>query len=511
MQPLRQSTWIVPEQNTSSEFLKALAEAFTTEIDTVRTFRRSWFDTFDWRLFRKKRLLLRESPKWIIQDFKGKEYHSITYPGKPLFADQFPVSDLRKKLKSICSIRALIELGQEKVSTTDIKILNSDGKVVAVVTFEESRVQGIERPRLLLTLQEIRGYQKQYQGVAATLQRLGGESQTSPVTSFELLTHSNGYTPLDYKSGYDVLLDPLMPADEAVSRIYLSLLDSMHKNQQGAVDGIDTEFLHDLRVAVRRTRSALTLIKNVLKKADSDHFKQEFRLIGQVTGPVRDLDVYLLNEKKFRKRLPQRLQEGLDFFFRDISDRRAAEQKELIQFLVGSRYSGILGKWQELFEKKRSTIDGRQSTTPILQLANKIILKRFKRILRDGYKIEPETPDEDLHRLRIQCKKLRYALEFFSSLYNRKRMKKLITHLKKLQNNLGDFNDLSVQQEVLSHYLASLKPGSKKSKETAASIGGLMTALAGERRNVRSHFEESFAEFTGKDNLDIYHKLFTPA
>ena len=68
----------------------------------------------------------------------------------------------------------------------------------------------------------------------------------------------------------------------------------MEANRQGTIDDVDSEFLHDLRVAVRRSRSVLSHGKRVLPAHGRDHFRAEFRWLGEVTGPVRDLDVYLI-------------------------------------------------------------------------------------------------------------------------------------------------------------------------------------------------------------------------
>jgi CHAD domain-containing protein len=87
-------------------------------------------------------------------------------------------------------------------------------------------------------------------------------------------------------------------------------------------------------------------------------------------------------------------------------------------------------------------------------------------------------------------------------------MKQLIKQLKLLQNNLGNFNDLSVQQDMLKYTLSVLKPGTVKAKKTSASIGGLLTNLYHESREVRTHFEETFAAFSAKSNLALYRKLF---
>ena len=82
-------------------------------------------------------------------------------------------------------------------------------------------------------------------------------------------------------------------APVAVSVVLLDLLDTLEANVDGVLRDIDTEFLHDLRVSVRRTRSALKLLGSVTPDA-TGHFRDEFKWLGDVTTPVRDLDVHLL-------------------------------------------------------------------------------------------------------------------------------------------------------------------------------------------------------------------------
>ena len=85
-----------------------------------------------------------------------------------------------------------------------------------------------------------------------------------------------------------------MPAAAAVAAVLTALLDTLEANVPGTIRDIDTEFLHDLRVAVRRTRSALKLAGDVLPGGWPRRFRPEFKWLGDLTTPTRDLDVYLL-------------------------------------------------------------------------------------------------------------------------------------------------------------------------------------------------------------------------
>ena len=508
MRTLRHRTWIFHDSMKCHDLVTILSENYSLQSKYLRTFTRYWYDTFDWLLFREKKLLKREGNKWMLVDAAGISLHTEISKKVHRSYHSFVQDSLREVLQKTIDIRALIEYGIEEVRASEIRILNKERKTVARFIIEESICTHSGAQLLHITLFELRGYAKQFKGVGETLSQLGSPAEDTQATLFRAAASGTGRVPLDYHSGYDVPLDPSMSSAEAVIAIYRSLLEDMHWNKQGVVDDIDTEFLHDLRVAVRRTRSGLTLMKNILDRERSEYFKQEFKQIGTKTGPVRDLDVYLLSEEKYRDRLPQELQEGLDYFFDELAQRREIEQKKLVRFLKSSSYRNILEEWQELLSDVDKHFIGKKCHQPIVDLANTIITKRLQRILNDGGLITGESPDEDLHRLRIQCKKLRYGLEFFASLYDLSTMKKLIGRLKKLQNNLGDFNDLSVQQEMLAEYLNTLTPRSKKSRATAASIGGLMADLAREHTQVRLEFESKFAAFTAEKNIQLYQTLF---
>ena len=87
-------------------------------------------------------------------------------------------------------------------------------------------------------------------------------------------------------------------------------------------------------------------------------------------------------------------------------------------------------------------------------------------------------------------------------------MKLLIGQLKKLQENLGDFNDLSVQQKFLNEYIAGIDPKTSQSIMLAAATGGLITRLAYDQAQVRSHFLSVFRVFSSNENKEYFKTLF---
>ena len=121
-------------------------------------------------------------------------------------------------------------------------------------------------------------------------------------------------------------------------------------------------------------------------------------------------------------------------------------------------------------------------------------------MIKDGDYILTHTQDELLHALRIECKKLRYLMEFFTSLFPRKKMTRLIKQLKRLQDNLGEFNDLSVQQEYLMHMAEELPIDEARSRKALVATGYLVENLGYKQKRVKANFADTFTEFASPAN-----------
>ncbi len=146
----------------------------------------------------------------------------------------------------------------------------------------------------------------------------------------------------------------------------------------------------------------------------------------------------------------------------------------------------------------------------IIELAKEHIWKKYSKVIKLGRKIESNTPDEEVHSLRIEGKKLRYLLEFFASLFPEEDIKVIIKHLKMLQDNLGNFNDLYVQQESLKKFLSETDIGYDQSKQkTLAAAGGLISVLYQQQISVRKKFKENFNEFSDKETTSLFKSLFS--
>jgi CHAD domain-containing protein len=177
--------------------------------------------------------------------------------------------------------------------------------------------------------------------------------------------------------------------------------------------------------------------------------------------------------------------------------------------LKSKEYSRILQDWDAfLNEPPHDSPTASNADLPIIDLSRKRIYKRYLSIVKAGNQILENTEDERLHALRIECKNLRYLMEFFSSLFPRKRIKILIQQLRKLQDNLGDFNDLCVQEEYLLNTADELPVTDQQSKKTLEAIGSLIGTLDREKQIVKDAFARTFTEYASPENKNLFRKLF---
>jgi len=203
----------------------------------------------------------------------------------------------------------------------------------------------------------------------------------------------------------------------AVRQILVHLLDTLRGNVDGVIEDLDPEPLHDLRVATRRTRSALSTIKSVLPDSFDADFAPGFKWLGNVTGPCRDLDVHLIEMEGFQRQLE--LSDGsLDPLRQLLEELRRDEHLRVCESLDSERFRNLIEEWDEALHSETETEpEPSHARRPVIDLAGRKIHKAYRRFVRRGAKLADDAPEKAFHRLRIDAKKLRYLLEFFSDLY----------------------------------------------------------------------------------------------
>jgi len=285
-------------------------------------------------------------------------------------------------------------------------------------------------------------------------------------------------------------LSPDKAATRAVADVVAGYLRTMRANLDGVVEDIDTEFLHDFRVAVRRTRSTLKLSRAVLDPAVVRQREAAGKWLGELTTPLRDLDVHLLGLPRMRSRLESADPEDLVAFEDHLRAQRAAAHRALVQALRTKRAKEFLSDWSgELVATPG------EPTMTADELSRHCIGRAHKRVVKVGTAITADSPAEDLHTLRKRCKELRYALEMFTPLHDPDITGKAISDLKKLQDVLGRFQDAEVQQHAVRAFAEEVSSGSSASPATVLAMEELAAQFEADQAAARSDFTGAYKRF----------------
>jgi CHAD domain-containing protein len=501
--------------------------------------RRTLLDTFDWRLYRAG-LTLEYDARSVGGELRLADHPVTTGPvatqpaitqpvtgwqaARPHLMCEVPDGPVASRIGDLVAPRALLPLVVLTTATTTYRLLNEDGKTVARLLVERPVLghqrSGPQAARLAprLSIAEVRGYLGQARRAARLVGAAAGVTSAEVPALAEAL-RALGRRPGDYSNKVDTDITAARPASQSAATILLRLLDTVDANVGGVLADTDTEFLHDLRVSVRRTRSALKLFGDVLTMAvgsaglagpdglvgpavlteeEVAFFAAEFKWVGDLTTPTRDLDVHLLDFDDTARTLNAAKPDDLEPFRTYLEQRRRREFRALTRGLKSARFTELSSRWRE---KLTAIKDGNPAVRGVTTgtLAAERTRTAFAKVARRGAAITAESPAESLHDLRKRCKELRYALEFFAPLYDRTAQAKVVGELKRLQDCLGEFQDTEVQIGEIRALATAMLAAGEAPAVTLLAMGEVTAGLVSRQRAAREDFGRRFAAFAGID------------
>jgi CHAD domain-containing protein len=509
---LHPSEFRLPDGYDEQHFISELATSHFIKREHSNAQKFAIYDTFDWRLFNKSLALYVSESDLILHQLPHlTPLYRAKITTHPVFLADVPEGELKAELAPIIEMRALMQLAEICSESTAYRVLNSDEKTVERLFYENIRTADPTEALNVSThlcVQPIRGYPKHYRKLTRRLVEMGCvpiEAGALYVTILEAF----GKEPGDYSSKLNLQLDPEMRADEAAKVILRFLLKVIRSNEDGIRSDLDIEFLHDFRVAIRRLRSALSQIKSVFPAETTDRFRRDFSSLGRLTGALRDLDVYLSSEDAYKAMLPDSLRDDIEPLFDLLREKREKALAEVIDGLNAEPYAETLRDFETfLNQPPADSPTAPYAAVPIVDIAQKRIYKRYRKLIKTGSRILENAEDELLHELRIEGKKLRYLMEFFSSLFPDDEISTLIKQLKRLQDDLGDFNDFRVQMDYLLHLADELPRTDPQSRRTLLAVGSLIGTLNRESQTVKAAFSGSFTDFASPSTRKLCRRLF---
>jgi triphosphatase len=365
-----------------------------------------------------------------------------------------------------------------EVALDETAIQPPDGAAPARLRRVEIEVPEAVRPRLVPFVERLRA--------DCALQPAGLSKYEAGLLAADLRpTAMARFGPTEIKPGLTIGAVAL-----AVLRRQFSILLA---KEPGTRLGDDIEELHDMRVASRRLRAALALFGEVLPPAVVEA-RTEFGWIGRALGAVRDLDVQIQQHEVWLAELPAADRDSLGALGTLLREQRADARTTMLEVLDSRQYQAFVNRFGRLL-RARQPRRSDSSALPARAVAPDLIERRFRRVRALGRRIGPGSPVTDYHRLRIRCKRLRYALEFLADLYPGG-ARPLLRRLVVLQDVLGLHQDADVAIERLRGL--ARERGDELGAATIFAMGEIAERYRREMVELRGRVPAAYARTTGK-------------
>ena len=354
---------------------------------------------------------------------------------------------LTKKLR-----RTLKPLFETRVRRTVYPLVNK-GRVIAL-TVDRGTIETGKRssPLCEIELELKRGNAAELFDVAHEL------SKALPARLTVKSKSERGYELIDGEEEIAVKAEAVALAARTTTRdafriVGLACLKQIVNNHSALTKG-DPEGVHQMRVGLRRLRAAMSLFAALLRDPQTAAIKNELKWLAGELGPARELDVLVSRVVAPLKRQSRRWR-GMPSLSREIAERRDAALSGAQAAVRSARFRALtldVAGWLEAGAWTKPADDLVRDTgdQPIEAFAFDQLARRCRKVRKKG-KILDKLDARGRHKLRIQTKKLRYASEFFTALFSTKRAlkrrKRFLAALERLQDGLGDLNDIAVHEK----------------------------------------------------------------
>lgn len=367
--------------------------------------------------------------------FDRGEWETPAKGGKPVNDGRTPVAELLDG-----RIESLVPVFAVPVRRKSWRMVESGAEIEIVLDRGEARAEGRSEAFCEVELELIRGS-------PAALFRLAREIDgVAPVRLGVLTKAERGFRllgPVQHEAiAEDVFLNVGMTLPDAVAAIGQSCLRQYRLNEKALLGEYRAEAVHQARVALRRLRVGLMLFRDILGREEQRRFDEGLRELAGVLGNARDLDVLVGELPAGSTR--DRLMEARPVARRALDDRIAEKQTRMLMLALAEWL--LVGEWRDnpgADALRQQRLD---------EFAADALDRLLRKVRKHGRHLASLDP-EHRHRLRKDAKKLRYAAEFFGSLFvtktQRRRFRDFVRALKRLQNDLGALNDRAVAEARL--------------------------------------------------------------
>lgn len=284
---------------------------------------------------------------------------------------------------------------------------------------------------------------------------------------------------------------------EAGRKILLQDFVKMLTQEEGVRLGENIEFVHDMRVATRRMRSAFRIFEDYYKSKPVRPFIGQLRDLARALGVVRDLDVLIADFTRYQTQLSeQEAQEALVHVVEHLEGKRQKARRKLMAHLDSKSYRGFVKAYGAFLTSPGKSAKNNDDHTPTPYQVRHVLPVMIHDHLASVRAYDTVLEDADvntLHALRIEFKRLRYSVEFFAPVMGNS-IEKFVEEMKQIQDYLGRLNDVVVAQARL----RNLEENGDLGETVHESFEHYIQSLAEEQEKLMAGFGEVWTKFNSR-------------
>lgn len=468
-----------------------------------------YLDTPDWSLLRAGwacRVRRRGGEaKLTLKSLHGPEGHvfareEINQPLPAAGEDEpvlFPPGPAQEKLSGISNDMPLVELFRVMTERTVFLATGAgpDDSLRLELDLDRTRIEAEKRTEKAtgilefteLELEIVSGSAAELESVVTWLRDDAG-LMPAKYSKFERGLQAAG---LEFESILQPSVTPPPDEDDPVLVLLYRYLDEqlqiIRRQHPRALEGVDPEGVHQMRVASRRLRTVLKAFRGIVDDGVVSHFNTELRWLAQNLGRARDADV---TEKSARESEAVSADHYEDYLAQATID----AYEHLVDILESERCSTLEDELTAFIESgPAGDMREQHGGLSIAACAEMLIGAALARLLTHGDAIDEDSPPRQLHKLRIEAKRFRYLLDFFSTV-QADRWLATTEAVKRIQDVLGEHQDAVTAQAHLADYAASIPSGDggqEKLLETARLLQNEAVRIA----TSREQFATAWSDF----------------
>lgn len=308
------------------------------------------------------------------------------------------------------------------------------------------------------------------------------------------------------------IIDFNMPIHETTKKLLINQLALTTENIPGIHAGQDIEAVHKTRVGFRRIRSQLRILKPIFKKKYLKPFRNNSKQIGQVLGAVRDLDVLQISlSSAFQEHHPAD-NFYTAFWIPFFLDQYQQARTELLERLESQQFSEFIQSFTDFCEnielgaKKPEKIMEHGFPT-FMSYVSSMLHNQYQNVQMRQEELIAKPIDTNFHKLRIEVKRFRYTLDFFSPILKITPTLELINSLTSLQDNLGIINDHVTSERIISPFLE--QNSSLKDHRLAGFLSEYRKKISLENDSLQANFHQSWQSFQEANPKTLLHDCYS--